>query len=372
MTQLSLGSRGRRPLSLSGKGSRNHARFERNEPNRMLRNLSDSVWGNHSVVSGRPRVEGYQNAHLIPLRGYPDDDPKWGAYDCEGRLIELAAYKRGPGRQLLGQAEAMDRQTEFCNVDVFGIYAGLNIPHYGHYLLSTLSRHWYDLKKLHPGAKIYYHVMEGLEHWFSRPFVSRTMTALGLRVEDFTPIDRPLRVRTLIVPGPAFIEQSQAHTVYGDTGQMIGEVLLGKPVPLRPEPVYLSKEHLASGVWKATNESQLVDELRGAGVRIVYPETLDLRDQIRIFAEHRTIIGLAGSGLHTSLLSDGGKRIIALCPLPSINSNFLLLDRIKGNDGHYLGFSGGLQPVDALPGFGGTFEIPDTQSTARLMLELAA
>lgn len=337
----------------------------------MLRNLSDSIWGDQTILSGKPRTEGYQNAHLIPLHDFPDRDPRWGAYDSDGKLIEQAAYKRGPGRQLLGQSQRMEDGLEFHHVEGFGVYGGLNLPYYGHYLLSTLSRYWYDLKNSYPGAKIYIHVMEGLSHWFSRPFVSQTMAALGLALDDFIAIDRPIQIRTLIVPGSAFIEQSQAHTIFNDTGRLIGEALLKKPVPSRPEPVYLSKEHLQSGIWKTINEHELVDEIRKAGVRIVHPENLELSEQVRVFAEHSTILGFAGSGLHTCLLSGGAHRIIALCPLASVNSNFILLDRIKGNDSHYLGFPEGLLPAGKLPGFGDAFEIPDVKSTARRMLELA-
>ncbi|GJD79209.1 glycosyltransferase family 61 protein [Methylobacterium gregans] len=337
----------------------------------MLSNISASVWGDQIIVPEAPRTEGYQNAHLLPLHDFPDRDPRWGTYDSDGRLIEQAAYKRGPGRQLLGQSQSMEADLEFLYVDAMGIYGGLNLPYYGHYLLSTLPRYWYDLKRSYPGSKIYIHVMEGLAHWFSRPFVLQTMTALGLTLDDFVAIDRPLRIRTLVVPGPAFIEQSQAHAVFSDTGRMIGEALLKKPVPARSEPVYLSKENLKSGIWKTTNESELVGEMRQAGVRIVHPENLELNEQVKIFAEHHTILGFAGSGLHTCLLSGGDHRIIALCPLASVNSNFLLLDRIKNNDSHYLGFPDGLLPAEKLPGFGDVFEIPDVKATARRMLELA-
>lgn len=337
----------------------------------MLCDLSGSIWGDQVVVAENPRVEGYQNAHLIPVRGFPDNDPRWGAYDSDGRLIELAAHKRGPGRQLLGQSQAMAPDHEFDYVDGLGIYGGLNVPYYGHYLLSSLSRYWYDLRKSHPGAKIYIHVMEGLAHWFSRPFVCQTMAALNLTLDDFVPINRPLKIRTLIVPGSAFIEQSRAHMVLGAIGRDIAERLIKTPSTPRSEPVYLSKEHLSSGIWKTTNEAQLVAEMRAAGVRIVHPELLELREQIKLFAEHRTIMGFAGSGLHTSLLSAGGHRIIALCPLAAVNSNFLLIDRIKDNRSHYLGFPDGLRRMADQPGFGTMFEIPDVRSTARRMLELA-
>lgn len=337
----------------------------------MLRNISDNVWGEQTILSGSPRVEGYQNAQLVPLTGFPDHDPLWGAYDANGSLIELAAYKRGPGRQLLGQSETLNALHEFHYVDALGIYGGLNLPYYGHYLLSTLSRYWYDTKKSHPGVKIYLHLMEGLGDWYARPFVSQTMSALGLSADDFVAIDRPLRLRNLIVPGPAFIEQSQAYRKFDDVGRKIGEAALGGGALRRPEPVYLSKEHLKSGVWTATNESEIVLEMRRAGVRVIHPETMPLVEQIRVFFEHRTILGFAGSGLHTSLLTEGGHKIVALCPISSVNSNFVLIDLIKNNNSYYLGLDEGLRPSAASPNFGSMFEIPEPKAVAEKMLNLA-
>ncbi|GJD79210.1 glycosyltransferase family 61 protein [Methylobacterium gregans] len=334
----------------------------------MLRDLANNAWGEQTMRPGCPRVEAYFDAYLVPAVGFPDNDPLWGVYRSDGKLIEAAAHKRGPGRLLLGQSETLGTSTEFHTVDGPGIYGGLTIPHFGHYLLSTLSRYWTDLRADFPGSKIYIHTMEDLGGWLARPFVRQTLSALGFQDSDFVPIDRPMRLRHLIVPASSFIEQSVAFQAYGETGRLVGERLCGAPPKVRSEPVYLSKEQLAGGVWTADNESDLVEALREAGVRIVYPETLSLPEQTRIFAEHRTIIGLAGSALHTSLLSGGGHRLIGLYPTEMVNSNFLLIDKIKNNRSSYLTPQGGLQRIGETSTFAHVYRIPEPRLIARELL----
>lgn len=334
----------------------------------MLHELADNVWGEQALRAGSPKVEAYFDAHLVPAVGFPDNDPLWGVYRSDGKLIEAAAHKRGPGRLLLGQSDTLGTNAEFNPIDGIGIYGGLTIPHFGHYLLSTLSRYWVDLRADYPGSKIYIHTMEDLRGWLARPFVRETLAALGFRDSDFVPIDRPMRLRHLIVPASGFIEQSVAFQAYGETGRMIGERLCGAPPKPRHEPVYLSKERLQGGVWTTENEPDLVEALREAGVRIVYPETLSLPEQARIFAEHRTVIGLAGSALHASLLSGGGHRLIGLYPTELVNSNFLLIDKIKGNRSSYLTPHGGLQRIGETSTFAHVYRIPEPRTIAQELL----
>ncbi len=338
----------------------------------MLRDLADNAWGEQETHAGRPRVEAYFDAHLVPPVGFPDNDPLWGVYRSDGRLIEAAAHKRGPGRMLLGQSETLMASAEFHKVDGTGIYGGLTSPHFGHYLLSTLSRYWIDLRSDYPGSKIYIHMLqENLSGWLARPFVRQTLAALGFHESDFVPIDRPMRLRHLIVPAPGFIEQSVAFQAYGEIGRLIGERLCAAQPQPRPEPVYLSKERLRGGIWTTENEWDLVEGLREAGVRIVHPETLTLPEQIRIFAEHRTVIGLAGSALHTSLLSSGGHRILGLYPTEMVNSNFLLIDKIKNNRSSYFTPPGGLQRIGETSDFAHMYRIPEPRLIARELLSQA-
>lgn len=336
-----------------------------------LKDLSDSVWGEQRIHSGSPRVESHFDAHLVPLTAFPDNDPQWGVYQSDGTLIEAAAHKRGPGRLLLGQSERMWPRQDFAYIDETAVYGGLTIPHFGHFLLSSLSRHWRNWKDSFPSAKIYMHTMENLDVWLARPYIRQIMGALGYDAADFVPISTPLRVRHLIVPAASFVEQIEGYAAFGETGRLIGERLWrGPPANQRPEPAYLSKENLKDGVWRVENESELVKIFRAAGIRIVYPEMLSLPDQIRIFAEHSTIIGLVGSAFHASLFSSCGRRLIGINPSEYLNSNFVMIDKIKGNSGRYLHLVGGMSRLDDRPEFVNFFRFTSPRVTAEEILRL--
>lgn len=337
----------------------------------MLQDLSSAVWGDQIVEKGLPRVEAYFGAQLVPLRAFPDNDPLWGVYRSDGSLIEVGAYKRGPGRQLLGQSEQLSEKFNYRYIDGSGIYCGFGNYHFGHYLLSTLSRFWLDLRRVEPYAKIYMHIIGEVKEWINIPFIKRTLSVFNITDDDIVPIREPLKIRRLIIPAPSFIEQSLAFKVFSDCGCSVGRSLLDSAtVKRRGEPVYFSKERLKGGVWNMNNEADLVSILRQSGVRIVYPEEMDLSEQIRIFAEHNIILGLSGSAFHLSLLSEGGHRIIGICHSQAINSNFLLIDKIKDNKSSYYYVNDTMLLPNPDPGFSSTFRFSDPQMVGRELIKL--
>ena len=59
-------------------------------------------------------------------------------------------------------------------------------------------------------------------------------------------------------------------------------------------------------------DAMVRDALREAGVEIVAPETLPMREQIALFAERPAVLGTIGAGLHTSVFVPSAARILAL------------------------------------------------------------
>ena len=94
------------------------------------------------VVAGAPAIDVFEDVIYRPLLSAAiDQDESWGIYDNRGRLVDLAAYSWGPGRHLLGQSERQEVGSEVF-VDQTMVYGGVYIDHFGHFLLSTLSRLW--------------------------------------------------------------------------------------------------------------------------------------------------------------------------------------------------------------------------------------
>ncbi len=291
----------------------------------------ERVNGDEFILRERPTTVEVEDAVMLPVtRGsWYDSDHGWGVYK-DGRLVSEAAYRRGPGDMLVGQAAENHTQPVAVAPDDTYVYGGTVQPHIGHFLLSTLSWFWTDRRD----AKIVLHGYVPAAALFTLPFVQQIFGALGLTPDHFVHFDQPTRIRRLIVPAPSFIERRLAHTVFGELCTGIGETLLaGRPRQSGP-PVYLSKERLAAGIWRIGNEAALSERLAAAGVETIFPETLSLAEQIDLFRS-RTVIGTMSSALHLSLFSPEPANMIALGRENLIESNFHLIDRLKNHRSRY-------------------------------------
>jgi len=88
--------------------------------------------------------------------------------------------------------------------------------------------------------------------------------------------------------------------------------LVGASDP-RPHRIYLSRRLLAlHRPWYRVmqNEAEVEELLRRNGFEIVYPETLSLADQIRVFSEAKCVIGPSGSGMFNTAFAPNGCRVL--------------------------------------------------------------
>ncbi|MCY1643268.1 glycosyltransferase family 61 protein [Methylorubrum sp. SL192] len=214
------------------------------------------------------------------------------------------------------------------------VYLGPLYHHYGHYLVTSLARCWYLLKnKRH---KVVFHTYVDVEQLHEKPFIRQTFEALGIQISDVVIPQRPTLFRKIIVPAPSFQELSFAHDIHATLCRKIGSQLSKESRFRSNEPIFLSKEKLESGVWRFTNENILCSYLHKRGVRIIHPEQLSFIEQIDLFNQHQNIIGIAGSGLHTSLFAANPNNLLGINFESHIPSNFKLIDGICHNHSKYV------------------------------------
>jgi capsular polysaccharide biosynthesis protein len=183
------------------------------------------------------------------------------------------------------------------------VFGGL-LPkaHFGHVLLEMFTRLWaHDAG--YAGADVpivhFTHYQRPLE-----PFERRLLDAA------FDPprpsrlaIDRPLILREVIIPSQAIILGQPMRPEVLPLYDRIRANLAGPSRP-DPTPVYLSRSRLSGGRRLTLGESALENRLRRRGVRVIHPQELALEDQVQIVGSATTVIGLAGSALHLTVLRD--------------------------------------------------------------------
>jgi len=225
--------------------------------------------------------------------------------------------------------------------------------HFGHFLIGALARLWTlpfgQRKKLRLLIKEFSDIRE----MFLIPHIKTIWDILGLTEENFVCFPDGAIFDRIEVPGAAFEENSHVHEVYSDVMQRLGACLWREPVVKHPERiVYLTKEHLSSGIWHIRHESSITGTLARHGVEIVSPEKLTLPEQVKLWMEGGTFIATASSALHASAFI-GNTRLVVINNIADMWSNQVLIDKVSGNDAVYLHDEEGTSSQEGSDGFHG-------------------
>ena len=298
------------------------------------------LFGDASIVFDEPIFKIYDECIFRPMSKtvFLDKDDSWGLYSADGRIIDEAAYRRGASGALVGQREFYVENDEIDESGDLCVYFGPVVPHYGHFIVTTLARLWFMINKPNHGRKLLIHSDHKPEDHFANPYMGPLLRAAGLSVEDFVSPNNVTRFRNVLVPAPAFVEQRCASRAYTAPMHAIGRALLGGNIPERTDRcAYFSKSRLPKGsVAKIMNENILEKDLSSAGFDIIYPENLSLPEQIYLFYRYKSVVGFVGSAFHSHIFCESPAEIYGLSLEPYVNSNLVLLDRLNGVKGAYL------------------------------------
>ena len=299
------------------------------------------TWGAATLIESDPVATRYRDLVYMPTDPsvFLDRFPRWGLFTRSGALVEEGAYYRLAEHVLIGQhAQLPDLPETVPAPDLSYVYGGPVIMHFGHFVTTALARLWPIVRAGLPGgARILVHSQQSPEQWFEHEYVRTLLGAIGLGPDDFARFDRPTALQSVLVPRAALEEQNFAHRVFGELCALVGRRLgIGDGPAGRGPPVYLSKSLHMGGTTRLVNEDALQEELAGRGVEVVHPETLPFADQVRVLHRASAVLCTLGSGLHSTLFCPEPTRILALTLSPRINSNYHLVDRLRGNDAVYV------------------------------------
>ena len=211
------------------------------------------------------------------------------------------------------------------------LYLGQALDHYGHFLTDSMARMWAALNVRLPCLMLDMSRMSG-------SYGSEILAALHLSVISPT---APTIYRTVWVPYPAFTRNGHPAPEADAAHLRVTTALYQPGQPNRwSKPVFLSRSRFNSRIRSTDSETEaaLEQTMAEAGFEIVYPETLPLAEQIAIFNESPTIVGMLGSAFHTALFSrrDYRGRIVLLTWSDKGTTLYKNVDALKGYTAHYV------------------------------------
>jgi hypothetical protein len=312
------------------------------------------------LIEADPAIRTFEDVLYLPFQGDASNPRRWGVYQQGNLILDTAALRGGSPKQqelIVQEPAVIERKAQTY------VYGGLMHPHFGHLLLTSLSRYW----TVRPGFKYLVNGNITPKVWFNQPAIGECLRALNLSEDDFVVLNEPTMLGQLIVPAPSLIEEWSVHRVFGRLGARIGEKLAPDAASVSDRPVYLTKLQHKSGVWRFENEADMVERLEQAGVEIVAPETLPLGDQIRLI-QSRPIISPMGSAHHLSIFASTGCRLTILTHTQDVQPNFPLVDCVRGNHSQYVAAPGGASYRHDDPAFHSVVRLNDPAGCAEALL----
>jgi len=213
------------------------------------------------------------------------------------------------------------------------LYLGHLFPHYGHFLLESLGAWWPLLEDVGDVDHYLIHAQE--PDYVTTPHVAACLSALQVEQEKLVHFDRPMRIKSVIVPQPGFQIHSHISTKYRELCAKLAAGMHGTSFKKTEQPLFVSRRLLDVGIKTYKNEDKIEEFLESRGVRIIHPQTLSFEEQVRIYNEHKHIWGLTGSGLLNIAFSLEPKTVVALSH-HYIAPNFFLSSRCFDADTTYV------------------------------------
>ena len=324
------------------------------------------LFGNAEVDPRRPDVNLYRDAYL----------EGWALYDRRDRLIPHSAYYRGvPSYRVVDNApvsRSLGRHGSRTTGHALAFWIGPMHTHFGHFLVSTLSRLWaYREAHATAGMRLAYvggqppHELAKIEH------VRLCFEALDVKFENLVQVGGNVCFDEIVVAEPSFIENYSVYTTHLDLFRVIRDyVRVATPGGLpSSSPVYVSKELVKGGVRTIANENLVTERLSTAGVRVVHPQLMSFPEQVALWNENENFLGFASSAFHLAAFATG-RYSCAISFDAQAWSNQVLLDRLAGNETLHVVPSGGFEQFGRTATFSDAIGIKNPERFATEVLRI--
>ena len=221
-----------------------------------------------------------KDAAIAPLEGTMDSFTG-GVYSSAGQFIEDSLLDRGKPAQL-------QETTEYLP-DMY-IYGGCLFANFGHFIWESLAR-LYTIRQCKEFPILFISPNDTV-FTVQKLF----LTAIGIR-NAIHIVKAPTHIKNLLYSPPG----SSIHPLYITEEQIEALACLHFPHENTDRKIWLSRSRLKLG--RLLNEAAIESALEKCGFEIVYPETLPIREQVRLISTSRIVAGCDGSQFFSFLFA---------------------------------------------------------------------
>lgn len=294
--------------------------------------------------------------YLIPLTGrhYKEKEPHiecvrggiianehikgYGVFDEQFNFVKSSAQHH-KGRK--GQFVPKFNHDNIPYIDKDAVYlchCGKN--NFGHFILEHLNRGWCFLDKKYQNMKVV--IVDEIGCGKINDYIFVLLGLLGVKKENIILLDKTTKFRNVYIPEPAFDISAYYTEKYRDMFNKMADAVPDAEVY---EKIYLSRCKMPMD--RHTFGEEIIQNIfKKNGYKIIYPETLPLKEQIALVKNCKVLAGCAGTALHLALFMKSGGTVIQIKRNSILADNAdtqHLIDTTKGIDDVFV--SGSLEKV---------------------------
>lgn len=205
------------------------------------------------------------------------------------------------------------------------IFLGWLIPHYGHFLMESISRLWVlgELKsKNYKFLFNYYN--DGDSFLDKKKWAVELLLSFGVKSEQIIFANKNYQFDRLYIPSQSMILHSNVNSkAQAFIWNKIKNHLIDKNKMSSVKKVYLSRSKLIRDKRKLINELDVENTFKKFGFDVIYPETLSLSEQVTILSTVDFVAGPSGSALHNAAFLKKDAVVVSLT-----TTDFCLLNEV--------------------------------------------
>lgn len=281
-----------------------------------------------TIRSGPPGLTLVENAVLDSGGDAAAERPRrltGGIFDSTGAPVDAASVMRKGGKQF-GRTDSLSG-VGLASIAEDVIYLGPLFNHFGRVLLETLARAWFLNDPRSASQRVVVSVANSAQDELA-PWLPPLLEAFAIPPHRLYPTSQVTQFRQITVPEPLFEQSYSAHRRMVEPFHRVAENL-GAGFVVSDQPLYLSRNALSSRQRPIIGEAEIERIFSANGARIVYPETLPLAEQVRLFNTHRDVFSPVGSAAHSVLFATNRPRLHLLASRDDIPANFFLCSALS-------------------------------------------
>lgn len=222
---------------------------------------------------------------------------------------------------------------DYMESDDSVIFGGVIIPHFGHFLIDSLSRLWYVVKNkpIINHYKIVFSCMGEIPS-----YVYETLDLLGLKREQVIFLRQITRYKEIIVPDQSGYTLGYVHKEYLDIYNEIFFNSIQKYNGTKYKKIFLSRAKCKSG-YKIIGEDYFENFFSEHGFEILYPDEMTMLEKVFLVGNANEIATTCGTIAHYSLFANKNCKFVIL----NRNFNFcpggqILINVVKDYECHII------------------------------------